>query len=86
MAHQLRRFAKFALIWYAQQFAIPFWIVGHVHLHLTDYHQVLEAALSLTMHVAVAVGFWLDWAEHRDAQGPELADGRILGTEPADEG
>jgi hypothetical protein len=68
---RIRRFARFALIWYAQQFAIPFWIVGHVHLHLVSYHDALEAFLSFVMHAAVAAGFWLDWVDHRDAPGED---------------
>ena len=62
----MRSFLKFSLIWYSQQFAIPFWVVGHVHLHLTDYHQVVELLMSIAMHAAVAVGFWLDWVQVRD--------------------
>ena len=62
----MRAFLKFSLIWYSQQFAIPFWVVGHVHLHLTDYHQVVELLMSIAMHAAVAVGFWLDWVQVRD--------------------
>jgi len=65
--HVLLRFVKFALIWYSQQFAIPFWIVGHVHLHFADYHAALEAGASVLMHVSVAVGFWLDWRDCRKA-------------------
>jgi hypothetical protein len=63
----MRYFLRFSLIWYSQQFAIPFWIVGHVHLQLTSYPQVVDLLASFTMHAAVAVGFWLDWVDHRDA-------------------
>jgi len=62
----LKRFAKFSLIWYSQQFAIPFWIVGHVHLHLNNYNDALEFGASILMHVAVALGFYLDW---KDSEG-----------------
>ena len=34
---KMKKFIKFSLIWYSQQFAIPFWVVGHVHLHLVTY-------------------------------------------------
>jgi len=59
-----KKFTKFSLIWYSQQFAIPFWIIGHVHLHLNDYHDVIEISSSLLMHLMVMVGFWLDWKDH----------------------
>ncbi len=62
---KLPRFLRFSLVWYSQQFAIPFWIVGHVHLHFADYHAMLEAGASLLMHSLVAWGFWLDWLAYR---------------------
>jgi len=64
----LRRFAKFSLVWYSQQFAIPFWIVGHVHLHVNDYHDMIELGASLCMHAAVGVGFFLDWRQHNESR------------------
>ena len=64
MLQTLKRFIKFSLIWYSQQFAIPFWIVGHVHLHLSDYNNTTEAIASILMHVSVALGFYLDWKEY----------------------
>ena len=60
----VKKFLKFFLIWYSQQFAIPFWIIGHVHLHLNDYNVVFEVITSALMHVMVFAGFWLDWKDH----------------------
>lgn len=62
----LKEFTSFFLRWYSQQFAIPFWIVGHVHLHLSDYHDLVESFLSLAMHATVAIGFWLDWKNEKN--------------------
>jgi hypothetical protein len=59
-----KEFTKFSLIWYSQQFAIPFWIVGHIHLHLNEYHDIVELSSSIIMHCMVGLGFWLDWKEH----------------------
>ncbi len=61
-----KKFTKFSLVWYSQQFAIPFWIVGHVHLHFADYHDMIEVASSLIMHALVGIGFWLDWKDHNN--------------------
>ena len=65
---RISQFCKFFLIWYSQQFAIPFWIVGHVHLHLYDYHAIIELAASMCMHLAVFAGFYLDWKQHDENQ------------------
>jgi len=59
-----KKFSKFSLIWYSQQFAIPFWIVGHIHLHLNDYHDIIELSSSALMHFMVGIGFWLDWKNY----------------------
>jgi len=63
-----KKFGKFSLIWYSQQFAIPFWIVGHIHLHLSDYHAIVELISSAFMHLSVGAGFWLDWKEYQKSK------------------
>ena len=60
----MKKFTKFSLIWYSQQFAIPFWIVGHVHLHFHDYHDIIEIGSSALMHFMVGLGFWFDWKNY----------------------
>ena len=44
--------------------AIPFWIVGHVHLHFTDWHDFYVYSVSIFLHITVAVGFWIDWKQN----------------------
>jgi hypothetical protein len=34
------KFIKFTLIWISQQLAIPFWIVGHIHLSINRFHEL----------------------------------------------
>ncbi len=66
MGSAIGQFFKFFLVWYSQQFAIPFWIVGHVHLHIASYDEGLEIAGSVVMHLMVLAGFWLDWRDYRN--------------------
>jgi len=61
----VKKFITFSLIWYSQQFAIPFWIVGHIHLHLNTYNDWVEFGLSTIMHLSVISGFWLDWRNYK---------------------
>jgi len=61
----VKEFVRFFLIWYSQQMAIPFWVLGHVHLHFVDYGAFYEYLASLLMHLMVAVGFWLDWKQSK---------------------
>jgi hypothetical protein len=58
---KLLKFIKFLLIWISQQLAIPFWVVGHIHLSIHNFHDLLEIASSIGLNVIVAIGFWLDW-------------------------
>jgi len=60
-----KKFGKFALIWYSQQFAIPFWIIGHVHLQLHDYGVIIELSSSIIMHLMVGLGFWFDYKDYK---------------------
>ena len=60
------KFIKFVLIWISQQLAIPFWMVGHIHLsmNMTVYEDVKILFASIGMNVLVAIGFWLDWKQY----------------------
>ncbi len=55
------RFLKFTIIWISQNLAIPFWIVGHVHLSLNIYEDVTELGASIGMNIIVLIGFILDY-------------------------
>tara|TARA_B100000530_G_C15931255_1_gene477011 strand:- start:3233 stop:3424 length:192 start_codon:yes stop_codon:yes gene_type:complete len=60
----MKKFIEFALIWYSQQMAIPFWIIGHVHLSLNVYQDIHEILASLGLNVLVAVGFIIDYKKN----------------------
>lgn len=55
------RFIKFTIIWISQNLAIPFWVVGHVHLSLNVYRDIHEIIMSVGMNIIVAIGFYLDF-------------------------
>ncbi len=64
----MKEFVKFLLIWISQNLAIPFWMVGHVHLSMNmdvyqDIHMILA---SLGMNIVVAIGFWIDYRSQKD--------------------
>jgi len=60
---RITNFIKFLLIWISQQLAIPFWIVGHIHLSIHDFHDLYEIISSLGMNIIVAIGFWIDYKQ-----------------------
>jgi len=59
------RFVKFLLIWISQNLAIPFWVVGHIHLSIHSFHDLYEVLSSVAMNVIVAIGFYLDYKNDR---------------------
>jgi len=59
----MRNLIKFTLIWISQNLAIPFWVVGHVHLSLNVYHDLIEIISSLGMNIIVLIGFILDYKQ-----------------------
>jgi ABC-type nickel/cobalt efflux system permease component RcnA len=59
-------FIKFLLRWIASNLAIPFWVVGHVHLTMNVYKDVHEIIASFGMNIIVIIGIWLDWKEFKE--------------------
>ena len=59
------RFVKFLLVWISQNLAIPFWVVGHIHLSIHSFHDVVEVLSSVGMNVVVAIGFLIDYNNDR---------------------
>ena len=57
----LLKFTKFLIIWISQNLAIPFWVVGHIHLSIHNFHDLIEIGASIGMNIIVAVGFFLDY-------------------------
>ncbi len=41
--------------------AIPFWMVGHIHLMTTIYEEIHEILCSIGMNLIVLIGFILDY-------------------------
>jgi hypothetical protein len=65
------RFIKFLLVWISQNLAIPFWVVGHIHLSIHDFHDLYELLSSIAMNIIVAVGFLIDYNNDRTTNTKE---------------
>ena len=61
----MMKFLKFTLTWIASNLSIPFWVVGHVHLSLNVYDDIIELWSSIGMNIIVAVGFYLEWMDYK---------------------
>ena len=57
----MKRFVKFTVIWISQNLAMPFWIVGHVHLSVNIYEDIYELLSSFGMNLIVLIGFIIDY-------------------------
>ena len=61
----MKNFIKFLIIWISQNLAIPFWVVGHIHLSIHNFHDLVEIGASVGMNIVVAVGFFLDYNQSK---------------------
>lgn len=61
----MKHFLKYLIIWISQNLAIPFWVVGHIHLSLNVYKDVYEILASLGMNIIVFIGFLVDYTDQR---------------------
>lgn len=59
----MKNFIKYLIIWISQNLAIPFWVVGHVHLSINVYEDIHEIIASLGMNILVFIGFILDYLD-----------------------
>ena len=58
-------FINYLVRWISNNLSIPFWMVGHVHLTTNVYKDIYEIIASFGMNIIVAIGFWLDWKDHK---------------------
>jgi hypothetical protein len=71
----MKAFAKYLLIWVSQNLAVPFWMVGHIHLMTTIYADITEILSSLGMNIIVIIGIIVDYRDKkRDSEREEDND------------
>jgi len=58
-------FLRYTIKWIAANLAIPFWVVGHVHLTMNIYDDIYEILASFGMNLIVDYGFWLEWKDRK---------------------
>jgi hypothetical protein len=59
------KFLKYLITWISDNLSIPFWMVGHIHLTMNVYEDIYEILASFGMNMIVAIGFWINWLEHK---------------------
>jgi hypothetical protein len=57
----MKRFLKYTIVWIASNLAIPFWVVGHVHLSINVYEDIREIIASFGMNILVLIGFLIQY-------------------------
>jgi hypothetical protein len=60
------KFINYLVRWISNNLAMPFWVVGHIHLSINIYEDITEILASFGMNIIVAIGFWLDWKDHKN--------------------
>lgn len=64
-------FFKYLIVWISQNLAVPFWMVGHVHLSMNIYEDIYEVLASFGMNILVAVGFIINYLEEKKVMKTE---------------
>ena len=59
-------FFKFFIRYVASKLAVPFWVVGHIHLTINVYDDIKEILMSLGINILVLLAFWYEWTEERN--------------------
>ena len=59
------KFINYLVRWISNNLAMPFWVVGHIHLSINLYEDITEILATFGMNIIVAIGFWLDWKDHK---------------------
>lgn len=62
------KFINYLVRWISNNLAMPFWMVGHIHLSINIYEDITEILASFGMNIIVGIGFWLDWRDHKKQQ------------------
>jgi len=65
------KFINYLVRWISNNLAMPFWVVGHIHLSINIYEDITEILASFGMNIIVGIGFWLDWRDHKKQQDNE---------------
>ena len=61
----MKKLIKFTVIWISENLAMPFWVVGHIHLSLNVYHDLVEVVMSLGLNIIVFTGFLIDFNDYK---------------------
>jgi hypothetical protein len=64
----MKQFLSFLIIWISQNLAVPFWVIGHVHLSVNVYDDLHEIIASVGMNILVAIGFYLDYKQTKTSK------------------
>jgi hypothetical protein len=57
------KFIKFVIRWIGSNLAVPFWVVGHIHLSINVYEDIYEILMSFGMNIIVMLALWMDWKD-----------------------
>jgi len=61
---------KFIIRWVGSISAVPFWVVGHIHLSINIYEDIYEILVSFGMNIIVIWAMWLDWKDSKEKKVP----------------
>jgi hypothetical protein len=61
MKHTLLSISRYVIVWYANNFAAPFWMIGHYHFAVNNYQQIEQIIGIVSINLITVLGIYLDW-------------------------
>jgi hypothetical protein len=65
----LKSLTHYLIVWYANNFAAPFWMIGHYHFASNNYEQDEQILGMIGINLITVLGIFLDWRmQQREAE------------------
>jgi ABC-type nickel/cobalt efflux system permease component RcnA len=65
----MKSLGHYLIVWYANNFATPFWMIGHYHFATNNYEQDKQLLGMISINLITIFGIYLDWRmQKREAE------------------
>jgi|694.fasta_scaffold99153_3 hypothetical protein len=73
MKQTLLSISRYVIVWYANNFAAPFWMIGHYHFAVNSFTQLERIGGMIAINLITVLGIYLDWKVQHAEKNTDLA-------------
>lgn len=70
----IKSLLHYLIVWYANNFAAPFWMIGHYHFATGNYEQDEQILGMIGINLLTMLGIYLDWRMQRKEAELEIKE------------